>query len=98
MSVKMYNSLASQQSESPDKSILVSITDSYHVVWVHIYHSLRTNRNMNVKFTFLYSFKVIYPTIFLPIGRSVKNQQAMNIKTETSISVNNNLFSSACHI
>lgn len=98
MPVKMYHNMASQQSESPNKSILVSITDSYCVVWVHIYQSLGTNRNMNVKSTFLYSFKVIYPTIFLPIERSIKNQQAMNIKRATSISVNNNLFSSAYHV
>lgn len=53
---------------------------------------------MNVKHTFLYSFKEIYLTVFLPIERSVKNQQAMNTKRKISISVNNNLFSSAYHI
>jgi len=50
------------------------------------------------KSTFLYSFKVIYPTTFPPIEKSVKNQQAMNIKRATSISVNNNLFSSVYHV
>jgi len=97
-SVKMYHNLVSQQSGSPNKSSLTSISDSYYAVWVHIYHSLRTNRNMNVKSTFCIPFKVFYPTIFLPIERSVKNQQAINIKRATSISVNNNLFSSAYHI